>query len=164
MCKPPSETRRTKWNKWMKFNAGIILSDEEVRQLTEAGCEIYSMKWADTDKNAYLRRDNDYTSVHAKYESRLVGCGNFETTEGLRTHSPAGDVDSHNIVCSWCAQAHVSIHSCDFTNGYKKSIESCYIKIPAEGFQKNGLQARKFGLHVFPSRVRKTRAVDCGSV
>ena len=24
------ETRRTEWNKWMKFNAGIILTDEEV--------------------------------------------------------------------------------------------------------------------------------------
>ena len=47
---------------------------------------------------------------------RLVGCGNFETPEGLRTDSPAGDVGSHNIVCSWCAQAHVSIHACDFTN------------------------------------------------
>ena len=56
-----------------------------------------------------------------------VGCRNFETTEGLRTGSPAGDVDSHNIVCSWCAQAHVSIHECvlqtDIFKG-KKSIES----------------------------------------
>ena len=24
------ETRRTEWNKWMKFNAGVILTDEEV--------------------------------------------------------------------------------------------------------------------------------------
>ena len=71
-------TRRTEWKKWMNFKAGVILKDEEVRQLTEAGCEIYPMKW--------------------------------------RTDSPAGDVDSHNIVCSWCAQAHVSTHACDFTN------------------------------------------------
>ena len=35
------ETRRIERNQWMKFNAGIILTDEEVRQLTEAGCEIY---------------------------------------------------------------------------------------------------------------------------
>ena len=104
------ETRRTEWNKLIKFNAGVILTDEEVRQLTEAGCEIYLMKWVDTDKNAYLRRDNDYVSVTAKCRSRLVGCGNFETTKGLRADSPGGHVDSHNIVCSWCAQAHVSIH------------------------------------------------------
>ena len=45
------ETRRTEWNLWMKFNAGVILTDEEVRRLTEASCEIYPMKWVDTDKN-----------------------------------------------------------------------------------------------------------------
>ena len=31
------ETTGIEWNKWMKFNAGIILTDAEVRQLTEAG-------------------------------------------------------------------------------------------------------------------------------
>ena len=98
------ETRRIEWNKWMKFNAGIILTDP--------------LKWVDTEKDVYLRRDNDYVSVLAKYKNPLVGCGNFETTEGLRTDTPAVDVDSHDLVCSWCAQAHVSIHSCDLTNGY----------------------------------------------
>ena len=39
------ETRRIEWNKWMEFSAGIILPNAEVRQLTEAGCEIYPMKW-----------------------------------------------------------------------------------------------------------------------
>ena len=77
----------------------------EVRQLTEAGCEIYPMKWVGAHKNAHPRRDNDYVSVPAKYKGRLVGCGNLETTQGLRTDSPAGDVDSHKIDCSWRAQA-----------------------------------------------------------
>ena len=44
------ETRRIEWNKWMKFNAVFILTDEEVRQLTEAGCESHPMKWVGTDK------------------------------------------------------------------------------------------------------------------
>ena len=86
----------------MKFNAGVILTDEEVRRFTEAGCEIYPMKWVDTDKSAYLRRDNDYVSVPAKCKSRLVVCGNFETTEGLRTDSLAGDVDSHQFLQLVC--------------------------------------------------------------
>ena len=73
------ETRRAEWNKWLRFNAGDILTDDEVRQLPEAGCEVYPMKWV-----AYLRRDSDHVSVPAKYKSRLVGCGSFETTEGLR--------------------------------------------------------------------------------
>ena len=138
----PRETRRIEWNKWMKFNAGIILTDEEVRQLAEAGCEIYPMKWADTDKNAYLRRDNDYASVPTKYKSRLVGCGNFVATEGLRTDSPADDVDSHNVVCRWCAQAHVSVHRCDFTNGYFQGQEIDRIllyRIPAGGIPEEGI-------------------------
>ena len=50
------ETRRIEWNRWMRFNAGIIVTDKEVRQLTEAGCEIYSMKWFDTDKHVSTKR------------------------------------------------------------------------------------------------------------
>ena len=79
--------------------------------------------------NAHQRRNNDYLTVPPKYKSRLVGCGNFETTEGLRTDSlrtdsPAADVDSHNIVCSWCAQAHISLRCCGFTNGYFQGRET----------------------------------------
>ena len=135
------ETHRV--DKWTKFDAVIILTDEEVRLLTEAGCEIYPMNWVDTDKNTYLRRDDDYVSVLAKYRSRLVGCGNIETTEGLRTDSRAGDADSHNIVCSWCAQAHVSTHSCVFTNGHFEGQEIDRIllcRIPTE----KELQAERF--------------------
>ena len=103
------ETGHPEWKKWRNSTAGGILTDEEVRQLTEAGCEIYPMQWIEVDKHAHLRRDSNYASVLAKKKSRMVRFGNLETTEG-RTDSPAGDVDSHNIVCSWCAQADVSIH------------------------------------------------------
>ena len=46
------ETRRVEWKKWTSFNAGVFLTEEEVRRLSEASCEIYPMKWVDTDKNA----------------------------------------------------------------------------------------------------------------
>ena len=135
----------------MSFNAGVILTDKEVRQLTEAGCEICPTQWIEVDKNAHLRRDNDYVSVPAKYKGRLVGCGNFETTEGLRTDAPAGNVDSHNIVRSWCAQAHVSIHACDFTNGFFQGQEIDRIllyRIPTEGRYSRRRNCRRsnFGL------------------
>ena len=136
----------------MKFNAGVILTDEEVRRLTEAGCETCPMKWVDTDKNSCLRRDGDYFSVPAKYKSRWVGCGNCETTEGRRTDFPAGDVDSHKIVCSWCAQAHVTIHSFDFANGYFQRQETDRIllyRIPAEGIPEEGIAGGK----IWASRV-----------
>ena len=105
------------------------------------------MKWVDTDTNAYLRRDNDYVSVPAKYKSRPVVCGNFDTTEGLRTDSPVGDVDSHNIICSWCAQAHVSIHSRDFKTGYfqGQEIDRCLLYVfQLKVSQKKELQAETF--------------------
>ena len=63
-------------------------------------------------------------------------------TEGLRTVFPAGDVDSHNIACSWCAQAHVLIHSCDFTNGYLQRQEIdrvLLLRTPAEGIPEEGI-------------------------
>ena len=42
--------RHAEWNKWLNFNACLILTDEEVRQLTEAGCDIYPMQWIEVDK------------------------------------------------------------------------------------------------------------------
>ena len=57
------ETRHAEWKKWIKFNAGVIFTDEEVRQLTDAGCEIYPIQWIEVDKNAHLRRDSDDVSV-----------------------------------------------------------------------------------------------------
>ena len=119
------------------------------------------MRWIEVNKNAHLRRDNDCGSVPAKYTSRLVGCGNFETTEGLRTDSPAGDVDSHNIVCSWCAQAHVSIHACDFTDGYFQGQDIDRIllcRIPAEGIPEEGIA----GGDILASRVPIYGTKDAG--
>ena len=41
------------------------------RSATEAGGETYPMKWVDTDKNEYPRRDNDHVSVPAKYRESI---------------------------------------------------------------------------------------------
>ena len=134
----------------MKFSAGVVLTDEEVRQLTEAGSEIYPMKWVDTDKT---RIYEETTIMYLFLES--------ETTEGLRTDSPAGDVDSNNIVCSWCAQAHVPIHACDFTNGYFQGQEidrSLLYRIPAEGIPEEGIA----GGAILASRVPIYGTKDAG--
>ena len=40
-----------------------------------------------------------------------------------RSADPVTEVDSHNTVCGWCAQAHVPTHSCDFTNRYFQGQE-----------------------------------------
>ena len=69
----------------------------------------------------------------------------METLRPLRvyvlTHLPA-DVDSHNIVCSWCAQTHVSLRSCDVANGYIQGREIDRLmlyRIPAGGIPEEGI-------------------------
>ena len=79
------------------------------------------MQWVETDKNAHLRRKGQ--QVEQLLKSRLVGCGNFEDVEGIRTDSPTADVDSHNLVCSWCAANKVKIRCADITNAYLQGRE-----------------------------------------
>ena len=126
----PRETRRVVWETHASFNAENISTGKETRQLTDASRKTYPMQRVD------LQGDNDHVCVPAEHKGRLVGHGDFETTEGLRSDPPAGNVIFHNIFCSWCAHAHVSIHSCEFTNGYSQEQEIDRIllyRIPKEG-------------------------------
>ena len=94
-------------------------------------------QWVETDKNAHKRRHGVHVDPLVK--SRLVGCGNFEDQEGLRTDSPAGDVDSHNLVFSWCASHKVKVRSADISNAYLQGKEVDRIilyRIPKGGIQK----------------------------
>ena len=100
----------------MKFRAGVVLTQEQVDELIKDGANICPMQWVETDKNAHKRRANK--DVKPDLKSRLVGCGNFEETEGLRTDSPAGDNDSHNLICSWCASNKIKIKSADISSAY----------------------------------------------
>ena len=97
LCK----SRIKEWQKWKEFNAAVILSPSELQQLQDAGVKVSPMQWVETDKNVHKRRDD--RTIPPELKSRLVGCGNFEDTDGLRTDSPNGDVDAHNLVFSWCA-------------------------------------------------------------
>ena len=85
---------------------------------------------------------------------------NFETTEGLRTDSPAGNVDSHNSVCSLCSFTHAMSRMHTFKD--KKLIESCCIVFQLKVAQKKELQAERFCPHVFPSAVQRMQDEDCG--
>ena len=83
--------------------------------LTE-GVLIQPLQWVETDKNAHRRRQGKH--VPPALKSRLVGCGNFEDTTGLRTDSPTADVDAHNLVFSWCACNEVTIKKADIQAAY----------------------------------------------
>ena len=74
---------------------------------------------------------------------------------------PAGDVDSHNIVSSRCAQARVLLRSCDFTNGYCQGQEIYRIllyRIPAAGIPEEGIA----GGEILASRVPVYGTKDAG--
>ncbi len=88
------QCRAKEWQKWEEFNAGVILSKTELQELLDAGVKVNPMQWVETDRNGFKRRNDK--SIPADLRSRLVGCGNFEETDGLRTDSPTGDVDAHN--------------------------------------------------------------------
>ena len=63
MQKELDKSRGTEWQKWRKFNAGVILTKKEVRKAEKAGIKILPMQWIETDKNAHKRRNNDYKKV-----------------------------------------------------------------------------------------------------
>ena len=100
----------------MKYRSGIVLTKEEVERLRAEGVTIQPMQWVETDKNAHKRRKGKHVKMLLK--SRLVGCGNFEDTQGLRTDSPTADVDAHNLVFSWCACNRVKIRKADIQAAY----------------------------------------------
>ena len=128
------KSRAAEWQKWKKFNAGVILTTEELNDLLESGVKVNPMQWIETDKNAHKRRDDN--QIPPELKSRLVGCGNFEEVEGLRTDSPTGDADAHNLVFSWCASHRVRIHSADVSSAYlqgKQNDRIILYRIPKGG-------------------------------
>ena len=142
-----SETRRTEWNKWMKFNAGVFLTDEEVRRLTEAGCEIYPMLFQQSTRVDWLiaeisRRQKDVAQIlQLAMWIRII----LFAVGVLRLTSPFTHANSRMD-----------------TLKDKKLIESCCIVIQLKVSQKKELQAEKRWPRVFPSTVRQTQGEDCG--
>ena len=99
------------------------------------------MQWIETDKNAHKRRDDKH--IKPELKSRLVGCGNFEDSDGLRTDSPTADVDAHNLIFSWCASHKVRIRSADISSAYlqgKQNDRIILYRIPGGGIPGEGVE------------------------
>jgi len=134
------KTRAEEWTKWMKYSAGVVLTKDEVDKLRDEGVSIQPMQWIETDKNAHKRRTNN--AVPPLLKSRLVGCGNFEETTGLRTDSPTADVDAHNLVFSFCACHKVKVKSADIQAAYLqgKPVDRIILyRIPKGGIPEHGI-------------------------
>ena len=124
----PRETRRVVWDTQMSFNAVVILTDEETRQLTDASRETYPMQRVDTDQNAHLRGGNDYFCVAAKHKGL-----------DMETSRQRKDFGQILLLVMWIATIYFAVgmhkltspftHAISRTNTPKdkKSIESCCI-------------------------------------
>ena len=130
-----------------------MLIRKELDDLIAQGVKVNPMQWIETDKYAHKRRGGKH--VEALLKSRLVGCGNFEDTDGLRTDSPTGDVDAHNLVFSWRASHKVRIKSADITSAYLQGKEVDRIilyriplgGIPEEGFEQGAVIATRVPIY-----------------
>ena len=99
-----------------------------------------SMQWVETDKNGFTRSHDK--SIPADSKSRSAACGNLEDTDGIRTDSPTGDVDVHNLVFSWCVSHKVKIESADIESAYLQGQQNDRMilsRIPKGGIPEEGI-------------------------
>ena len=108
--------RKAEWQKWLHFNAGRIIRGKLLQELLNEGHTVIPTQWIEVDKNAHLRKDGKY--VEADLKSRLVGCGQLEDTEGLRTDSPTCEVEGVNMIASFAAANGFRLKSADVRNAY----------------------------------------------
>ena len=91
-----------------------------------------------------------------------------ETTEGLRTDSAAGYVESHNMFFAVGVRRLVLpfTRAISRTDTFKDedSIEFCCIVFQLKVFKKEELQAERFGHHVYPSMVHRMQDEYCASI
>ena len=105
------------WNKFLEFAAVVEISKEDAERLIAEGHQCIPSKWVDVDKNQFLKGRTDQEYV-PKFKSRLVSCGNFEVSEGLRSDSPTADTEAHNILCCCAAIQGAQLHSADVASAY----------------------------------------------
>jgi len=114
------EARTKEWKKWEDFNAGILIQGKELNDILSEGFQEIPTQWVETDKNEFLKREDDPTYVHvSKYKARLVARGDLEKgTENIRSDSPTCDVEAQNLIFSFAASNRIKIKSVDISNAY----------------------------------------------
>ena len=113
--KAVDEARQAEWSKFERFGAAVPIVGKEKDELVQAGHEVIPSKWVDVDKHDHLIGTAGYTP---KFKSRMVSCGNFEHSEGLRSDSPTSDLETHHVVAAWSASHGTPLQSADITSAY----------------------------------------------
>ena len=149
------ERRRAEWKKLMNLNAGVILTDEEVRRLTEAVCKIYPWQWIEVEKNEQVRRSRADWWVVETSRKRRDFAQVLQLVMWIRTVPFA--VGVHRLKFP-------STRAISRTETFKdkKFVESCCIVSQLKVFQKMELQVEQFGLRVYTSMVQRMQDEDCG--
>ena len=86
------------------------------------GNKLIPTQWIEVDKAEHKRREGG-TYVPPEFKSRLVACGNFEDTPGIRTDSPTCDLEGLNLLVSWAASNALRLNSADIRNAYFQGKE-----------------------------------------
>ena len=113
--KAVDEARQAEWSKFERFGAAVPIVGKEKDELVRAGHEVIPSKWVHVDKHDHLIGTAGYTP---KFKSRMVSCGNFEHSEGLRSDSPTSDLETHHVVAAWSASHGTPLQSADITSAY----------------------------------------------
>ena len=113
--KAVDEARQAEWSKFERFGAAVPVIGKEKDELVQAGHEVIPSKWVDVNKNDHLIGTSQYVP---KFKSRMVSCGNFEHSDGLRSDSPTSELESHHVVAAWSASHATSLKSADITSAY----------------------------------------------
>ena len=104
-CKTFPEKQDVRYGKHRRVTTLLFfLTDRKTRHLTGASREISPMQRVDIDGNSHLQGDDVHVRVPTKHKGRTTRHADHETTEGFRADPPPGNVDSYNIVYSWCIQ------------------------------------------------------------
>ena len=111
--KAADEARQAEWSKFERFGAAVPVVGREKDELVQAGHEVIPSKWVDVNKNDHLIGTAQYVP---KFKSRMVSCGNFEHSHGLRSDSPTSELESHHVVAAWSASHATSLKSADITS------------------------------------------------
>ena len=82
------------------------IEDKELRQLLQEGHTPIDIQWIGTDKNLHRKRNGEKHEI--LFKSRLVERGGQETAQGIRTDSPAADLEAVNLVISWSSSMKIS--------------------------------------------------------
>ena len=92
-------------------------------ELINEGHVPFPTQWIETDKNAHKKVEaQKQRKRHVpEMKSRLVGCGQFEDTTGIRSDSPTADVEGLNLVASFAACEKLLLRCNDLKNAYFKA-------------------------------------------